>query len=345
MAAFADVLTALLAISSSFLAHEFGHFLIARLSGVRVERFSIGLGQELVGMYDRFGTRLSISAIPIAGFVRFYRPTDSHETKAAGIPYEQSNIGNRISIVLAGPLFSILFAYLLSAASIYWYSSAVEPVVGGTTVGGPADRAGVKAGDRILSVNGATVRTFSDIQQAIQYTQENFVTLVIQRDGAIIDIALAPEMQELETERSDCLFNVRIVGMRATDKPHSPLFVEALRSSGADLGRMAYQTLYQSIISVIPRSFQTCSMAEPARLVPIRTRSFLMELIAALSLSYAVFNLLPLPFLDGAELLFCSAILIRGRPLRQRTQDRISSLAFWGIFLYGLLAGLITILR
>src|ERR1700685_1115380 len=99
-----------LGISALIWFHDFGHFISARLCGVRVERFSFGLGPEIVGAYDRYATRWCLSAIPFAGFMPLYASkATSDDLQQHYVRYDQSTTRTRLIIVLAGPLFSVIF--------------------------------------------------------------------------------------------------------------------------------------------------------------------------------------------------------------------------------------------
>src|SRR5579863_3787032 len=149
--------------------HEFGHFFVARLCGVKVEVFSIGMGPELFGRTDRHGARWRLSAIPMGGYVRFAGDRNGASAPdvdaLAAMPESQRRLtlagqplAARAAIVAAGPLASILAAIVVLAGLAYVYGDRIlSPRVDAVVAGSPAEQAGFAAGDVVESVNGRAV--------------------------------------------------------------------------------------------------------------------------------------------------------------------------------------------
>jgi regulator of sigma E protease len=151
--------------------HELGHFLVARLSGVRVLRFSVGFGKPIWSRFDRHGTEFAIAAIPLGGYVRML---DEHEpgvveaTRRPGdISHSDLNVWWRIAIAAAGPL-----ANFLLAAVVYWFlfvvgTTSVAPMLGHVAEGTPAAQAGLIAGEEIVAVDGEATRSWQQVAMAL----------------------------------------------------------------------------------------------------------------------------------------------------------------------------------
>ncbi len=144
--------------------HEFGHYAIARLAGVKVLRFSVGFGKIIARRTDRHGTEWALAAIPLGGYVKML---DEREAPVAeeslGQAFNRKSVGARAAIVAAGPLANFLLAILLFWALFMSGVSILKPVLGEPPSGTPAALAGIKAGDTVTAINGEPVESFQDL--------------------------------------------------------------------------------------------------------------------------------------------------------------------------------------
>ncbi|MBY0421629.1 MAG: site-2 protease family protein, partial [Parvularculaceae bacterium] len=224
--------------------HEYGHFSMARLCGVRVETFSIGFGRPLLKWTDRHGTEWRIAWIPLGGYVKFFgdadassRPGDSvtedapattqfnpPEKAGRGLTPEEKRVcfhfkpvWQRMLIVAAGP-----FANFALAIAIFWVLfatlglTAAPPIIGEVTPGSAAEAAGFRPGDEIVSVDGRKVETFDDIAQTVILSSNETLTFVLRRDGREITVEATPR----RSERDDGFGNkirAGLLGIRSVD--------------------------------------------------------------------------------------------------------------------------------
>lgn len=144
--------------------HEFGHYAIARLAGVKVLRFSVGFGKIIARRTDRHGTEWALAAIPLGGYVKML---DEREAPVAeeslGQAFNRKSVGARAAIVAAGPLANFLLAILLFWALFMSGVSILKPVLGEPPSGTPAALVGIKAGDTVTAINGEPVESFQDL--------------------------------------------------------------------------------------------------------------------------------------------------------------------------------------
>lgn len=176
--------------------HELGHFLVARLHGVRVLTFSLGFGPKLV-TYRRGGTEYCISAVPLGGYVKMAGETVEDERTGAPDEFLSQSKWVRFQVYLAGPTMNVLLAWLVLAGVLaqgadvpLWHSS--PPVVGQVTADGAGAKAGLKVGDRILQINGHDVATWDDFYIEIALDANRQVTLAVDRNGQRLDMPVTP---------------------------------------------------------------------------------------------------------------------------------------------------------
>lgn len=192
--------------------HEWGHYIVARLCGVRVETFSIGFGKEIFGWTAKSGTRWKIALFPLGGYVKMFgdadpasasttdevdstdgtkRPMTEEERKGA---FFSKSVGKRAAIVFAGPGINYLFAILL--LSILYMTSGrpiTPPVISGIEVGSAADKAEFQPHDRIISINGEGVDSFDDVRRATLLTLDEEITFMVKRGEDNLTIKATPQ--------------------------------------------------------------------------------------------------------------------------------------------------------
>jgi regulator of sigma E protease len=175
--------------------HELGHFLVARLFGVGVEKFSLGFGPRLfgktVGMTD-----YRISAIPLGGYVKMVGDEPDAELDPEMIPYSftHKHVFKKIMIVAAGPFFNLLLAVIIYTCFFYFIGTEdIRPVVNHVVEDSPAARAGLQSGDVVVAVNGARVASWSDINRLIADGQGGTVRITVKRDDTHSEVAVTPQ--------------------------------------------------------------------------------------------------------------------------------------------------------
>lgn len=200
-----------LVLSILVFVHEWGHYIVARMCGVRVETFSLGFGKEIVGFYDKRGTRWKLSLIPLGGYVKLFgdvdpasaghteevgegeavRPMTEAERKEA---FFNQAVWKRALIVVAGPAINYIFALIIMACLFSINGQPITPPSAAAVIGGSsADQHGFKPHDKVISIDGKTISTFEDIRREMMIALDEQRHFVVERDGQQVDIYAAPE--------------------------------------------------------------------------------------------------------------------------------------------------------
>lgn len=228
--------------------HELGHFLVARWCGVSIEAFSIGFGREICGFYDRHGTRWKISWIPLGGYVKFVDDENSASapSKAAleRLPADQRDgafqtkpLSQRAAVVAAGPAFNIISAMLILSGSLWAIGNySTKAVIDDVAADGAAARAGLKAGDRIVSIGSNTITKFSDLQRIVTENVGKPLQFAVERAGRREVFTVTPELREV----TDALCNkvsTGVIGVRRDAAPRVERLSETSNAWQAGLRR------------------------------------------------------------------------------------------------------------
>ena len=330
------------------IVHELGHFLVARASGVRVLRFSIGFGPRLFA-WTRAHTEYAVSAIPLGGYVKMAGEEPVQETgdrrqergdggQGGGEPWEYraKPVGTRAAIVLAGPLVNYLAALVsLWVVFVIGYPELL-PVIGGIEPGTPAQAASLEVGDRVHSVNGHPVESWEGMARLIQASAGVPVALVVERgEEPGLRLTLTPASKTvrdpLGRERTVGLIGVSPSGAFRTVRVGP---ARAVSRTLAQHAQWVAQTGMALWLMVTGKLSMRESVAGPIGIFYLTAEAMrlgispLLHLVSLLSLSLAIFNLLPVPILDGGHLLFLAIERLRGRAVSLRVQERSTQVGF-----------------
>lgn len=312
------------------IVHEFGHFIIAKKTGVRVEKFSIGFGPELFGI-TKGGTRYLISLIPLGGYLKMSGESEEEPLKGDKTEYLSKTIGERAGIIFAGPLLNYILAFLIFSSVFVMGYPTLTSKIGKVLPDYPGASSGLEAGDKILKINDQVVLYWEDVTNIVHTNTEDRLKLFVERDGEIIELIVAPRVEEIKT-----IFGTKKkVGLIGIIPSEDIVFikfgiVEALYQGGKKLITLTYITcraLWASISGAIP--FKE-TITGPVGIFYITGQAarlglvYLLQLMGVLSASLAIFNLLPLPVLDGGHLMFLLIEKVRGKPLSHKLQEGVT---------------------
>jgi regulator of sigma E protease len=324
----------LIVLSVLIVLHEYGHFILARLNKVRVLEFAVGMGPLIYGWRSkRSGTLYSLRAFPIGGYCAMHG--EDNKTSEAekqreyrqtvtvnGREYDEDNFQaksawQRLGIILAGPFANfILTLIILFVAAIAFgvQSKNVQPRVGILMNNMPAQRAGLKVGDRIISVDGTRISTGDQLVDLIHRSLKRPLHIVYSRDGSQTAVTITPA--PCPQKRSD-----GCIGFNPIPAYERASIGVALRDTGEQFVGIAQETLgslallvshpvkYGSQVSGVVGIGQAAITIQNFGWAPY------LGFAALISFALGIFNLLPLPALDGGRAAFIVGELVRGKPV------------------------------
>lgn len=314
------------------LVHEFGHFIAARRVGVRVERFSLGFGPKIFSR-KKDDTEYCVNALPLGGYVKL-SGDNLEEYKGNSYEYYAKSPLKRLQIIFFGPLLNYILGFIFFWLIFFVGYPTLTTRVGGLLEGFGAEKAGLKHGDKILAVDGQKVDFWEQLQKIIQSKKEaTEVQLTLLRDNQEFKVNVRIREKELEDELGQ-KHNLGLLGI-TPDEEFVIVRHTFLESFVLGINRTLFLTelMYKGLWRVITgRLSVRDSVAGPLRIFAVTSQAVrhgiiaVLHLMAVLNVSLAVFNLLPLPVLDGGHILFLVLEKIRGRTLSQRAEQIITQI-------------------
>jgi regulator of sigma E protease len=322
--------------------HELGHFLVARWCGVKILTFSMGFGPELWHRFDKRGTRWRIAAIPLGGYVKFYGDENaasapSHEALDKMRPAERKvsfsgqSVAKRSAIVAAGPIANFLLAIAIFAGTFYFLGRPVtEARVDGIQANSPAATAGFKPNDLIVSINGSSIESFSDMQRIVRISPDTQLRFVVNRDGQDVTVLATPQLQERKDTFGQT-HRIGVLGISRNDAAgavrHRDYSLPEALSAGVKETWFVVDRTFAYIGGVVSGRESADQLSGPIRIAQVSGQAaqlgfeVLLNLTAVLSVSIGLLNLFPIPLLDGGHLLYYAIEVLRGRPLSEKAQE------------------------
>lgn len=319
--------------------HEFGHYIIAKWCGVKIEVFSIGFGKELLGRTDKSGTRWKLSLVPLGGYVKMFGDASAASTpdrsQNAAMTEEEKRFSfhhkplwQKAAVVLAGPIFNFLLTIVILTGLILSNGIAsTAPVVGEILPDTPAARSQLVAGDKIIAVNGQKVSTFNDIPRLIATNLSTPVDLLIGRGKAApFHVTLTPEMKE----DKDALGNVikrPLIGIKSQPYEKMELSFPLAVKEAVIRTYQICQTTLGAVGQIISGERKADELKGPIGIAKLSGQATQMDFyvilwfIAMISANLGLVNLFPIPMLDGGHLLYYAIEAGTGRPVAEKIQE------------------------
>ncbi|MDR0827995.1 MAG: RIP metalloprotease [Desulfovibrio sp.] len=312
--------------------HELGHFLSARLLGMGVQTFSLGFGPALFS-FKRKKTKYQVAALPLGGFVSLVG-----ETAKADIPegfsetesFSLRPAGQRFLVIASGPAFNLILAWLICWGLIFAQGrSFIPPLVGEIIADSPAASSPLRAGDRILSLDGTSVRRWQDMPPLVSRAAGNNIVVSAQRpDGAMLVFSLSPALLKHQSRDGKSIESWGM-GIRAAGEQENEqfgLFASAWEGL-VDAANMVVYT-WNSLTDIISSRVAFDNVGGPVLIAQTIYKqadygaASVLMLAALISVNLGLLNLLPVPVLDGGHLLFLLAEMLTRRRVPERVQEK-----------------------
>ncbi len=306
------------------IAHEFGHFLLAKANGIHVVEFAVGMGPNLIST-EKGGTKYSLKLFPIGGACMFEGEDGLNERE--GEPSEGSfnkaSVWGRISTVVAGPFFNFILAFIVAFIMVNMSDvfAIRDSVATQVSEGGGAEAAGMQAGDLILSINGEKVRLYQEISLFMQASYRGGdLEIVYERDGERFTTTLTPQYDEG--------MGTYLLGVM-NGEFREPKGIETLKYAWYEM-RYSVKATYKSLGMLLRGRVSREDVAGPVGIaVNVVGKTYdeaknygwqsvvisMLNIVLMLSVNLGILNLLPVPALDGGRLVFLFLEVIRGKPV------------------------------
>jgi regulator of sigma E protease len=307
--------------------HEFGHFLLAKLSGVGVLTFSVGFGPKL-WVKKRGETEYALSAFPLGGYVKMVGEDPDEEVQQTEIEksFAHKSLLKRMAIVVAGPGFNLLLAvFLFMVVFIFYGVPVMSTQVSGVEKGSPAERAGIAKGDRIVAIDGAPVKEWEELSTKIKGSGGRALNLRIRRGDEDINVTVQPTQKEgrnIFGERRDD-WMIGIGSQVSIEKGNPGLAVVKAVSQTYDYSKLTLLAFYKMILGdVSPRNIGgPILIAQMAGQQAQEGLGSFLAFLAVLSINLGVLNLLPVPVLDGGHLVFFLVEAVIRKPVAVKYRE------------------------
>lgn len=324
-----NILAAIVAFGAMIFFHELGHFLVARRAGVRIHAFAVGFGPRLVG-WRRGETSYSLNLIPFGGYVRMEgEDGEGSGGQGSSVPgsFRATGVGTRMAIIAAGPVMNLLLAVVILAvaAATGGVPTGVSARVGTVEAGWPAHAAGMQTGDVIVAIDGVPMASGEQVIDTIHRSANRPLVLLVRRGDQDLTVRVTPR---LDPQRG-----VGRIGFSPEPTWTRLGPVQAFLWGGSRTGELV--VLLLGAVGGLAREGKLLdNLGGPvaagnilAQAAASGTQTFL-HMSAFLSIIIGVFNLLPIPALDGGRLAFLLVEAVRRRPLDPRREGLVHMVGF-----------------
>jgi regulator of sigma E protease len=318
-----NLLYFIIVLSILIFAHELGHFLVARLAGVKVITFSLGFGKKLLS-FKKGETEYAVSAIPLGGYVKMLGESTEDVVTEEDAPRSYSNKPPlvRILIAFAGPFFNLLLAVVVFFGIFLtgYPVPSTRPEIGQVMTGEPAYDAGLKSGDIVARINDRAINKWSDLQKIISSSDFHPMKFDIDRRGRIIVVWITPKLRDEKNVFGETVGKMTIIGVAPANDIKRESFTGAVSKAVADTCNLTELTVV-GVVKLIKGSISAKNVGGPILIFQQAGerakagKSSFLFFLALISINLGIVNLLPVPVLDGGHIFFSVIELILGRKI------------------------------
>jgi regulator of sigma E protease len=320
-----SVIGAILVIGIIVVVHEFGHYSIGRACKIKIVEFAVGFGPKIKS-WVKNGIIYSLRWLPLGGFTKFYGEDEASDEKLA---FNNQPAGRRALTIAAGPVYNIVFALLLTVVMLCAFGDYL-PTVGSVLEGSPAQEAGLQPGDVILEMNGVEFDFAMELESAIAAADYKTMDITVRRDGETKALEIPYRYYEQINGET---YNRYMVGITSFGQQRVTFgFFEAIGLSFKWMFLLVKGTL-DALFSIV-RTGDTSNMGSIVYVTVLLTEAIksslenVLRIGVVIGVSLAVFNLLPLPALDGGRLVFIGIEKIFRKPVPRNVEGMIHFIGF-----------------
>lgn len=321
-----NIIYAIIGFGLLIIVHELGHFIMAKVNGIKVEEFAIGMGPKIISTQGK-ETKYSLGLFPIGGYVKMLGEEDEVKDERS---FSSKSPLRRISVIIAGAIMNFLFAILIFTAVLNKFGYSM-PVVNELSEGSPAKQVGILKGDKFIKANGVNIKTADDLSVEISLAKDSPIDLVIDRAGEEIEFTVTPKLIEEDGKER------YIIGF-TFDRIENPGIFESFKQGFKESISMINQTFKGLKMMLTGNLNLKTDVGGPVSIIKMSSAAAkngiwnLMYFIGYISISLAVFNMLPFPALDGGWTVILLIELITRRKVPEKIVGAVNYVGIMILF-------------
>ncbi|MGN0665115.1 MAG: RIP metalloprotease RseP [Huintestinicola sp.] len=326
MNTFLSILCAILIFGIIVIVHEFGHYIVAVKSGIEVCEFAIGMGPAIFKKQGKH-TLFTVRLLPLGGFCQMGEDEEAVDENS----FRSKPVSRRIAVIAAGAVMNLILGFILGFVYLIAAGKVTTSVVAEITPDTEFSRCGIQLGDRIIKVNGSTVFTAGDIVYQLRNDEDGILDFTVKRDGEIMDFddVVFTVTVNPETGNRTLKYDFKVLSEKTSIKN---IFSGACRKFAYDA-----RLIVMSLADLVRGKYGLNDLQGPVGIVSAISGNaqqygfdiaYLLELAMLISVNVGIFNLLPLPALDGGRLVFLIIEAIRRKAIKSETEGIVHFVGF-----------------
>jgi regulator of sigma E protease len=313
------VLGAILAFSILIIGHEFGHFVMAKANGVKVEEFSLGMGPKLFGIKGK-ETEYLVKALPIGGYVKMLGEEGGKSTDERA--FNNKSPKQKLSIVAAGPIMNIILAVIILTI-VGSLSGKLLPTISSFTENSPAQQVGIMVGDKIIKINNKEIESWEQCTEIISTSKDSKINIDVNRNDEILSFVVKPNFIEEE--------NRAVIGITPVIVKNN--FIESVKYGFNKTGEVT-KLIFQSFGWLFTGKASLHDVGGPISIIKLSVKTASMGITnlllftAFLSVNLGILNIVPFPALDGGWILLLLIEIITGKKFDENKVGTVNYIGF-----------------
>lgn len=321
-----SIVSAVLIFCVIVIVHEFGHFIVARKCGIDVQEFAIGMGPVIFKKQGK-NTLFTVRLLPLGGFCSMGEDEESEDENS----FRKKPVGRRIAVIAAGAVMNLILGFLIALIIFLVSGKLTTTIIAEVTPGSGCEAAGMTQGDRIVKVNGLHIFTANDIIYQLRNDEDGVLDFIVERKGEKISLDGVKFGLTIDEETGKRVLNY---DFKVYLKDITPA---ELLPAAANKFMYYSRLILMSLRDLISGKYGLNNLQGPVGIVTVISESaqesgfdigYLLDIAMLISVNVGIFNLLPLPALDGGRLVFLIVEAIRRKPLKAETEGMVHFVGF-----------------